>query len=180
MVVEIWKPVDGFENYSVSNFGRIKSDSRRAKGKILRPKLDRYGYYHLGLSKEGKRKWFTIHRLVASAFWHDREGGDQINHIDGNKTNNRLGNLEWVTCKQNNRHAWDIGLCEKHRFSFCEYAKKNFRKPVNQYDLTGNLINRWDGLRVAARGLGIHESRVRDVLRGKFKQTRGFVFRYAS
>lgn len=118
---EIWKDVVGHEGeYQVSNMGRIKSiarNIRRRDGKnfpvrerILVGSHDSKGYVQVELRKDGERNIRVIHRIVADAFIPKQEGKTQINHIDGDKDNNRVDNLEWVTCQENIGHAWENGL----------------------------------------------------------------------
>lgn len=106
---EQWRPIEGYERmYEVSNLGRVRSSDSynrlgrlHLKGRILRPKIEPNGYLRATLFKEGKRKVFMIHRLVAQAFIPNPEGLPQINHIDEDKTNNRVENLEWCDGKYN-------------------------------------------------------------------------------
>lgn len=116
-MAEIWKDVEGYEGlYQVSNLGRVKSlthyiikenyKPREVKGKILTPFFDRpKGYMSVSLSKNNKIKLQRIHRLVAQAFIPNPDNLIQINHKDGNKSNNNVENLEWCSCKDNIRHA---------------------------------------------------------------------------
>lgn len=118
---EIWKPIEGYEGiYSVSNYGRVKRLQRTmynsgTKGgiytireKILTPRVNtkRHGYCEISLHKNGKEKRFKIHRLVAIAFIPNPQHLPEVHHKDGNKKNNNVSNLEWVTSKQNKEHAW--------------------------------------------------------------------------
>lgn len=91
--------------------GRI--DNR--KGKVLKPKIDKYGYQVITLSKNGIRKSYTIHQLVAKAFIPNPKNKKTINHKDGNKLNNKVENLEWTTEKENQQHKWNNGLANYNR-----------------------------------------------------------------
>jgi len=103
---EIGKPIPGFEDlYEVSNHGRV-SNFR----KILKTYKINSGYLALKLQKDGKVKSVLLHRLVAELFVPNPEGKPEVNHIDGNKENNRADNLEWVTSAENKAHARSTGL----------------------------------------------------------------------
>lgn len=127
-LIEEWRPAPGYEGYyEVSNLGRIKSaaifirhDGNWAeeggyikKIKIRSQQTNRYGYKTIKLCKLGNCKQARVHRLVAEAFIPTDNHLNQINHIDGNKTNNLITNLEWVTAAENMKHAWETGLVNK-------------------------------------------------------------------
>lgn len=115
---EVWKPVVGYEGYyEVSNLGSVKSLPRcSTSGKVLTPYVNKKnGYCYVALSKHNRRATKRVHVLVMNAFCpvDKKEGYDKnftINHIDGNKTNNTLSNLEWSSQSENQRHAVNIGL----------------------------------------------------------------------
>lgn len=106
--MEIWKDIPGYENfYKVSNLGNIKSLKRPgAKEKLLKGEIDQDGYIRITLAKNGKTKKYKAHRLVMMAFNNTNDSSLQINHIDGNKKNNKLENLEWCTASYNTRHSY--------------------------------------------------------------------------
>lgn len=118
---EIWKDIEGYEGlYQVSNLGNVKSLRKRIdKGKchrhfdekILKPIETNRGYLRVKLCKDRKIKKIRVHRLVAEAFIKRPEL--EVNHIDGNKKNNKVENLEWVTQRENKQHAWITGLYHK-------------------------------------------------------------------
>lgn len=108
---EEWKPISGFEGlYEISSYGRVKSFKVYPSGKILKPSPDSNGYLRLSLSKDGKKSDATVHRLVAEAFLPRIDGKTCVNHIDGDKANNQLDNLEWCTYRENAQHALMTGL----------------------------------------------------------------------
>lgn len=118
---EIWRAVSGYENYyEVSNLGRVRSVDRefidkigrrqRRKSTILKQNTGNTGYLAVSLSKNGNIKLFTAHRLVALAFLELDEFRNEVNHRDGNKLNNHIENLEWVTSRENSLHAYANGL----------------------------------------------------------------------
>lgn len=115
MKKEIWLPVKGYELlYEISNHGNIRRILYKGKQvqKKLKPKVTKKGYLNVALRDylAGTRKWFLMHRLVGIAFIPNFENKSDINHKDGNKRNNYFENLEWVTRKENIRHAWDMGM----------------------------------------------------------------------
>lgn len=117
---EIWKDIKCYEGmYQVSNLGRIKSLSREVNSRfgtyitdelIRKLNYKKDGYVNIDLSKNNNHKYYRVHRLVLSTFNPvDNMNNLQVNHIDGNKSNNKLTNLEWVTAKENTLHAIKIG-----------------------------------------------------------------------
>jgi len=121
-MTEVWKSVVGYEGfYEVSNMGRVKSLARllRPNGRshmkpenFLTPRLLRSGYSVVGLSVDGVLQFHRVHRLVAKAFLDNPEGKAQVNHIDGDKLNNIVENLEWATAFENQQHA--VNVLGKH------------------------------------------------------------------
>lgn len=130
MEQEIWKPIKGYDGfYEISSFGRVKSyhiagrKNKNNNGVILKARLDRYGYEYLSLNLRGKRKTCKPHRLVALHFIGLIENKNQVNHINGIKTDNRVCNLEWCNCSENQRHLYDtLGHVCKNRKLTIEQA----------------------------------------------------------
>ena len=125
---ETFVTIKGFENYSISNKGKIISYTKWEDGRLLKPQKDAMGYLHVrlydgtfdrGTYKNGnaKPKLEKVHRLVAQHFLPepDKSVYQEVNHIDGNKQNNDVTNLEWMTRMENIHHAWKTGLNEKGR-----------------------------------------------------------------
>ena len=124
MLVETWKDIPEFRgSYQVSNMGRVRSvdrvvtfkdDSmRKYKGKVLKPSIGNSGYEQVRLCNDGGCNTKTVHRLVLEVFKpHVNMNDLQVNHIDGDKLNNHLTNLEWVTARDNILHAHDTGLAD--------------------------------------------------------------------
>jgi hypothetical protein len=115
---ESWRPIPGAEGYySVSDLGRIRSEPvpertlGRQRGRILTPSCDSNGYPSFKIIIPGRRpKNLKVHRAVASAFLGSPPSGMQVNHKNGDKTDNRSTNLEYVTCRENIHHCWRTGL----------------------------------------------------------------------
>ena len=110
---ETWRDIKGYEGkYKVSNLGNVKSFKKEVKGRLLSMPQKDNGYLVTTLFKGGRGtgKQFTIHRLVAEAFLDEKEGCNIVNHLDGNKTNNDVRNLEWTTYKGNYKHAYEMKL----------------------------------------------------------------------
>jgi len=117
-VVEHWRPIPGAEGfYSVSNLGHVRSEPLahktpgRQRGRVLKTSADSKGYLWFRLQVPRRPpKPVKVHRAVAMPFLGMPREGDQVNHKNGNKRDNRLDNLEYVTCKENIRHCWQNGL----------------------------------------------------------------------
>ncbi len=120
---EVWKDIKGYEGlYQVSNLGKIRSlrcwtgRIYLVRNKILNPSKNQKGYLQVQLCKNGKRKQCLVHRVVAEIFIsHYDKKQDIVNHIDGNKLNNIVENLEWCTQKQNVQHAIKNNLFKPHK-----------------------------------------------------------------
>ena len=99
--MEIWKKIEGYENYSVSTYGRVRND----KLNIIMKTKSHFNYEIVRLISNGERKPVRVHRLVAQTFLPNPDNLPQVNHIDEDKTNNHVENLEWCTSKQNINHG---------------------------------------------------------------------------
>lgn len=120
---EIWKSLNGLvengENYEISNFGTLRSieriDSRgcKRKSRIIKNFAERNGYRLVGLSSNNITKTYSVHRLVALAYMPNENIKLEVNHKDGNKSNNCVDNLEWSTRSENVQHAYNNKLINK-------------------------------------------------------------------
>lgn len=179
-MIEIWKDVVGYEGYyMISNIGRVKTVSRLKRSKrngvspvkeyIRPPRVDKYGYHVITLCVDSKSKTFKIHRLVGIAFIPNPDNKPQINHKDGNKSNNHIDNLEWVTGLENQQHAQKMGLFNDL------YTRKS--KNVLQVDLNNNIISVWRSASECGRH-GFKREQVRDCCLGKQETHKGFKWKY--
>ena len=120
MEQEQWKPIQEFNGeYEVSNIGRVRSMKRYygMVGRIMPQTIQRKGYYAVTFHMNNKAYCRKVHRLVIEAFKPNPDNLHCINHIDGNKLNNRIDNLEWCTYQQNMQHAVRTGLTHPHRWT---------------------------------------------------------------
>lgn len=141
MIKEEWKDIPNYEGlYQISNKGIIKNK----KGNIIKSRIDHKGYAMIDLSKNNIKHTYKVHRLVAMAFIPNPNNYLEINHIDENKSNNTISNLEWCSHKYNVNYG-----TQKKRASIKMSLK------VNQYDLNNNLIKIWDSMIEASRCLNI-------------------------
>lgn len=171
-----WKPVKEFEKYyEVSDFGNVRSLNRISnakngskqirKGRILSAATNAQGYKQVRLVSKSQSKNMLVHRLVMMAFKPEKEKL-QVNHIDGNKENNHIDNLEWTTAKENIHHAYRTGL-------------NNRRNKVQQYDKDGYLIAEYASARLAAKLLNYYISGISEAANGKRKFYKGYRWKYA-
>ncbi len=159
--MEIWKKIKGFENYEVSNLGRVKSYSRK-KERILKFRITKTGYYRVMLQSNCFKKELLIHRLVAIAFLEADKNKPDVNHIDSNKSNNKLENLEWVTKSENIKHSYLIGRKTK--------SKKIIR--------LSNPIVIYESIKRASIENNVSESSISQNLRGISKFSNGYKYKY--
>lgn len=176
MIAERWKPIKNYEGrYSVSNYGRVKRVKRgnaTRPGKILRQQK-RGKYLAVTLYDENANaKRYSVHRLVAEAFYRNPQKKAQVNHKDGNKYNNRADNLEWMTSKENNKHAADNGL-SKWWIGLNAAAAKNKREVI--CNDTGEVFG---SIREASLATGVHESSICHACKGEIRTAGGLEWRY--
>lgn len=159
--------------YEVSSSGIVRSVPRDyGAGVIDRPRIlsisaNKQGYLRCTLSKDGKKSYHFIHRIVASAFIPNPQAKPCVNHIDRDVTNNHVTNLEWVTHSENTHH----GICR-------ELISRAVSREIEQIDAnTGELIKRWPSLKAASEGTGIAQSSISEVTNGHKKTCRGYIWK---
>lgn len=168
---EEWRPLVGYEGlYEVSNRGNMKSLNYRRTGKegILKAVKDKDGYLRVQLWKDGKRKMYAVHRLVAQAFLPNPNNLPIINHKDENKQNNKVENLEWCNISYNNIYN---GRAKK--------VAEKLSKPVIAIDKINGLILEFPSAHEASRQTGIAQSHINACCKGKRKSCGGFYWMYA-
>ena len=175
-----WLPVKGYEElYEISNFGEVKrlerldNRGRHLKEKLLSPGKNKWGYLYVVLSKNGFAKPFTIHRLVWQTFVGEIPEGMQCNHIDEDKENNRLKNLNLMTSKENCN--WGTRNA-KVAAALVNHPQKS--KPVEAIDkLNGRVVFVFPSTREAGRQ-GFNRSHIFKCCNGERKSHKGFIWRY--
>lgn len=178
MDYEIWKDIEGYEGlYQINNFGVIKSLNRFVNHGhsekqfvsecILKPRIYNTGYYYIVLSKNGKKKNFSVHGLVAKYFIENKENKECVNHKNGIKTDYSIENLEWSTISENRLHAFRTGLQKPHSL-----------KSVMAYKKNGDLVGKYDSIHDAARKLNLQPSKICSVCKGDRMTTGNLIFKY--
>ena len=178
--MEIWKEIKNYEGlYEISNTGKVRSLTRvkqfgrgyrTFEGKEIKLQQDKDGYFKVNLSKDGVKKRFFVHRLVAMNFIENIDSLPVVNHKDGDKQNNNVSNLEWATHSENDLHAFETGLRKP--------TDGGTSKKVEQYDLEGNFINQYNSISEASRATGISIQMISYCCNGKCKTTKGFVWKF--
>ena len=166
--MEIWADIAGYGGlYQISNQGRVKS-LKSNKVKILKLILDKDGYNVISLSSDVKKQ-FRVHRLVAIAFIPNPENLPQINHVDGDKCNNNVANLQWCDASENMKHAFYTGLNsgkgEKH-YRYNSKTFKFFHKQYGKIEATQ---------RDFTKQLGLNNGSISKLITGKVKSVRGWI-----
>lgn len=159
-----FKEIKGFEGkYQISNQGIV----RNQYGHILTPYKTKHGYMKLDLWQDSKRKKFYIHRLVAEAFIPNPDNLPQVNHMDGNKENNVVENLEWCTAEGNVKHSIDNCL-------------RTSLKAVDMYSLNGEFIKTFPSVAMASRKTGAIQGHIIGCCNGRYgyKTAGGYAWKY--
>ena len=184
---EIWKDIEGYEwKYQISNRWFVKSLNYgwRLTEKVLLPLVTIYWYHQICLCKKWIQKQFSIHRLVAIAFIKNPENKPQVNHIDWDKLNNNVENLEWCTASENMIHSYKTWLMKNHHFYTNHPCKWKFwkdnpnSKKVYQYTKNLEFIKEWWSQSDVKRWLWIQQISIGICCRGKQKTAWWYVWKY--
>ena len=173
--MEIWRDIEGYEGlYQVSNLGKVKSLNYKCtkKEKILKPFSNRDGYLRVKLCKEGKRRSYLVHRLVAQAFISNPEDKPQVNHKDEDKTNNKVENLEWVTSKENINYG-----THNERSGKSQTNDKKRSKPIYGINIKTNERIEFPSTMEAQRN-GFDQGAIVKCLKGRRKSHKGYRWFY--
>lgn len=168
--MEQWRDIIGYEGlYQVSDLGRVKALNYHREGRecVLNYWKTSGGYLVVGLCKDGKRSRCLVHRLVAEAFIPNPDGYKEVNHIDENKANNSVTNLEW--CDTN----YNINYGTRN-----ERVGKALSKPVFQYTKDGTLVKSYPSGMDAMRRTGYSNANIAFCCNGRYKQAYGYLWSY--
>lgn len=185
--MEVWKDIIEYEGYyKISNFGNIMSVKRVIKHssggiavkkqKFLKPGKDPNGYLRCVLCKNGVCKTKKVHRLVASSFLGNETSEMEVNHIDGNKQNNHVSNLEWVTKRENMKHLSNV-IGKKGTLKG-RFSDKHPRSRITQQFKNGVLLNEFSSALDAHKATGVEHSNISLCCRGKRSTAGGYVWKY--
>lgn len=164
--METWKDIAGYEGlYQISSYGNVRGVDRicngvRVRGQAKKVMAAQDGYMITNLIRGGKNKRCYVHRLVAEAFIDNSDNKPEVNHKDGNKSNNNVSNLEWVTSDENIEHAYKHGLIKRKRVIMDDSIE-------------------FDSITKCARYVGVDKHEIRRALRGEYKTVHGHTFRLA-
>lgn len=198
MEKEIWKPVKGYEGYyEISNFGRLKSLERKVRQgnhlrfvpeKIKKPQTSGDGYPAYTLCKDCKSHMIKIHLLIARAFIPNPENKGYIDHINTDKKDFSIGNLRWVTAKENANNPLTLQHCRENTYikevsrraniTKIEKGCKNAPRKVYQFSKDGVFIKEWFCPREVQKELGIFSSVIHKCCKGKQYSAGGYLWSY--
>lgn len=180
--MEQWKDIIGYNGtYQVSNFGRVRKlhiVGSNINSRILKQSKSSTGYLHVQLYKNGNSCTKMIHILVATSFLLNPDNKPQVNHKDGNKLNNSVKNLEWVTKSENIKHAYKLGLLRSPMLG--RRGSSPQAKEIYQCDEKGNIIQKWDSIAEASRALNCQRSCILRCLSGSRKTFRKYIWKYVN
>ena len=178
-MIEEWREISGYEGlYEVSSLGRVRRLNWRNTGlpRLLYLKNGTHGYKQVELFKHGKGKMLTVHRLVANAFIPNSDNLDTVNHINENKHDNSVSNLEWCSLGDNVRKYY-----RNHKFvpKFIPRHTTASLKKIVQLSIDGDVIREWDNVATIHRELCFNNWSISQCCDGKRKTAYGFKWQYA-
>lgn len=164
-IMENWKVIEEASNYEISDCGNVRNKTTK---RILKGRITKNGYLQVSLKIDNIQKFQNryIHRLVA-IYWLGKKDCLEVNHKDGNKLNNNMNNLEWVTSAENQEHKRTI-----------LGKNKTSQRVIGQFSLTGEFIKKFDSILEAAASFGKTRVNIDNALQGKQKTAYGFIWRY--
>ena len=172
--MEIWKTIAGTKGFiEVSNQGRARS-LLRGEPRVLKPQVDNKGYHRIRVTVEREKMNYKVHREIAKAFIPNPNNLPQVNHKDGNKNNNSVDNLEWITNRDNAHHAIENGLWDSVIEGSRRENERRKRPVIGHF--TPDICRRFDSVADAERYIGSRH--VTDVLKGKRRHVKGWTFQY--
>lgn len=167
------KIIKDYPNYQACKNGFIYNK----KGKKLKPYVN-FGYEIVSVyNKEGVRKSRRVHRLIALTYLPKKKGKNCVNHKDGNRSNNKLSNLEWVNHSENNKHSYQVLGRDSH-FKGKKGAKHNLSKAILQISLDGKIIREFGSALEAEREIGVNSRLIGQVALGNNKTSGGYKWKY--
>jgi len=176
-MTEHWQIIPDFDGkYLISKTGRVFSVFAN---KEMMLEKHRSGYLRVGLYKNHKQIHCLIHRLVAETYIDNPNKKLFVNHIDGNKQNNAVQNLEWVTASENQKHAYKIGLQKVNVKAAHLVAHEQTKRKVAMLDERGKILDVFDSIKEAAKSIGMNDgTHISAVARGKRAVCGGYKWRY--
>lgn len=166
-MIETWKTIPNFSKYEASSLGNLRSRNYKRTGKVknLKPTISPDGYYKTVIQTDkGNYKSGTVHLFVCLAFLGSKPEGKEINHKDGNKLNNKISNLEYVTRSENVLHSYAMGLQKPLRGSTNPSAKLTERDVLAIRAYVRNFKERYYGRKKLAQKYGVSESHIKDII----------------
>ena len=176
-----WKTIEGYPSYEVSDKGQVRSLYRNHSTngsiinivRILKPVVGKGGYLQVGLSNEGERRYYKIHRLVLEAFVVSCPERKECNHKNGIKSDNRPENLEWATKSENQLHAYQTGL---------KFGIPHHERSVHQFTLNSIWVDTYKSAHEAFRQTGVHQGSISHCCNGTYGHLTagGFIWRFVN
>lgn len=178
--MKLWKAIENFDNYEVSDIGEVRN---KKTGRILKPKINRYGYFQVDLSVNGKVTQKTVHRLVAETFIQNPDNKPQVNHINEIKSDNCVDNLNWMTSKENanwgtrNERMKNNPNWKKNHNEQLKKAHESKENPIIVI-YRDDTYEEYPSATIAAKELGLWQQNIVKVLKGRRKTTGNLRFEY--